>query len=401
MSDNVIKDKEAVEAQIKNELQLIAEGKELPKRVAEKKENTNQKASEYPKFFKYFVMLDNNRKEIAKFANFDGTRLREGKVKDELKMISYAFLDSKYEVDELTPLMSKLDGHQWMAYVNEKEWAMFLLFPKNCRRSEVNLFIQDLSKFLRKMEEDMGKSEDEIKKEFKHLMKEYLKMKSQKKTAGGKFDELDDKIKKIDRRVNHHLIGVTNNMNTAHATEMLAQDLKKESAKIKAQAEELADLTGGPDMVTIIMIVVGCLLLIAVFGNLYVQMNQPPPPARKKAAGFLSRSEALLAGAGQYVLHQFRNARSILTRRNQRLAKGLNPVISASPIRQKQERARARKQQKQMAKQQFGDIMKRNKHFKIKNYFKGKSVKPLVRAHVPHIPSFIGSNSAGKLVLLV
>ena len=380
---------------IKKERQLIAEGKELPKRLKDIKEQKDTKNKEFPKFFKYFVMLDNNRKEIAKFANFDGTRLREGKVKDELKMISFAYLDSNYEVDEMTPLMSKLEGHQWMAYVNDKEWGMFLLFPKNCRRSEVSLFIQDLSKFIRKMEEDMGKSEDEIKKEFKHLMKEYLKMKSQKKTAGGKFDELDEKIKKIDNRVNHHLIGVTNNMNTAHATEILAQDLKKESAKIKEQAEALADLTGGCDMVTVIMICVGALLLIAVFGNLYVQMNAPPPPAPRKQAGsfigrFLNNSENLIIKASNFVIKEIKTTEHILARRNHRLAKGLNPEYQRVNHHHKNLKE-IKKQNKKRIRTQFGDIITQNKYFKIKNSVKGKEIKPLVRSAVPHISSFIGS----------
>lgn len=402
MSNKVIEDKEAVEAMIKKEQQMIAEGKELPKRIKEIKDTKDNKPKEFPNFFKYFILYDNNRKEVAKFANFDGTRLREGKVKDELKVIGYAFLDSKYEIDETTPLMSKLEGHQWMAYVNEKEWAMFLLFPKDCRRSEVKIFLQNLSKFLKKMEEEMGKSEDEIKKEFKNLMKEYLKMTSQKKTTGGKFDELNEKIKKIDNRVNHHLIGVTNNMNTAHATEMLAEDLKKESAKIKEQAEELADLTGGPDMMMIIMIVVGALLLIAVFGNLYVQMNAPPP--KLKAGSFFGQffrnTERFLVRAKNVVARGIRKTRRVLLMRDKRLEKGLNPI---APVKQHRKISlkQIRKEEKKRVKTQFGDILKMNRYFKIKNSYKGKDIKPLVRAHVPHISSFIRSGSGQNQRLLV
>jgi hypothetical protein len=404
MSDKVIKDKEAVEAMIKRENQMIAEGKQLPKRVKEKEDQGDKKQSDYPKFFKYFVMLDENRKELAKFANFDGTRLREGKVKDELKGISYAFLDSKYEIDELTPLMSKLDGHQWMAYINEKEWAMFLLFPKDCRRSDVNMFMQELNKFIKKMEEDMGKSEDEIKREFKDLMRAYLKMKSQKKGTGDKFDELDEKIKKIDRRVNHHMKGVTSNMNTAHATGLLAEELKKESAKIKAQAEELADLTGGCDMMTIIMIVVGALLLIAVFGNLYVQMNQPPPKNKLTSSGFTGKlflnSEKYLSKAKDFIVKEYYNTKDILSRRDNRIAKGLSPIKPKTEHKGKTLK-QIRREEKKRIKNQFGDIIRRNKYFKIKNYIKGKDVKPLVRMHVPHISSFIGTSPDSKLRLLI
>ena len=301
--------------------------------------------------------------------------------------------------------MSKLEDYHWMAFVNDKEWGMFLLFPKNSRRSEVSLFIQDLSKFIKKMEEDMGKSEDEIKKEFKHLMKEYLKMKSQKKTAGGKFDELDDKIKKIDNRINHHLIGVTNNMNTAHATEMLAEDLKKESAKIKAQAEELADLTGGVDMMTIIMICVGALLLIAVFGNLYVQMNSPPPPAPRKNAGsfigrFLTNSEHLVVKAKNFVVKEIQMTEKLLANRDKRLRKGLSPVNHQVKPHNKSLKE-IRKQEKKRVKSQFGDIIRQNKFFKIKNNIKGKEIKPLVRSNVPHISSFIKSSPNDKLRMLI
>jgi hypothetical protein len=402
MSNKVIEDKEAVEAMIKREQQMIAEGKELPKRIQENKDVKAEKPKEFPNFFKYFVLYDNNRKEIAKFSNFDGTKLREGKVKDELKVIAYSFLDSKYEVDETTPLMSKLTGHQWMAYVNEKEWAMFLLFPKDCRRTEVKIFLQNLSKFLKKMEEEMGKSEDEIKKEFKNLMKEYLKMTGQKKTTGGKFDELNEKIKKIDNRVNHHLIGVTNNMNTAHATEMLAEDLKKESAKIKAQAEELADLTGGCDMMTVIMIVVGALLLIAVFGNLYVQMNAPPPKLKSSSfmGGLLQNTGKFFVKAEKFVAKEIRLTRNILSRRDLRLKKGLSPI---SPVKQHPTLSlkELRKKDQKRVKSQFGDVLKANKYFKIKNTYKGKDIKPLVRAHVPHISPFIRNGRGDNKRLLI
>ena len=278
MSDRVIiKEKEAVEAQIKKERQLIAEGKELPKRV--KKAGVKvDKNKEFPDFMKYYVLLDKNKKEVAKFTNFTGTKLREGKVKDELKMVSNTYLNSRYEKDEMKPIISKLQGFEWMVYVNQKDWSMFLLFPKANRRSQVSLFIQDLSKFLTKMETEMGKTEDEIKREFKGLLKVYLENKANKKDTGTKFDELKGKVKLIDNKINKQLQGVTTNLNNAQATEILADDLKNEAAKIKAQAEELADLTGGSSLTTIIMIAVGALILIAVFGNLYVQMNQPPPP---------------------------------------------------------------------------------------------------------------------------
>ena len=320
MSDKVIKDKEAVEAMIKKERQLLAEGKQLPVRVRENKEKKDTKNKEFPNFFKYFVMLDNNRKEIAKFANFDGTKLREGKVKDELKMISFAYLDSKYEVDEMTPLMSKLEGHQWMAYVNDKEWGMFLLFPKNCRRSEVSLFIQDLSKFIKKMEEDLGKSEDEIKKEFKLLMKEHLKMNYQKKSPEEKFDRPDDKIQEIDYIINLNSIEDTNNMNTPDDTKKLVEALKKEAAKIKDDAVELPDYSSDMDLRSFIIICVGVLLLIlliVILGILYVQINSPSPPAPRKNAGsfngiILSNSEHLVVKAENSVINNIKMTEKLL-----------------------------------------------------------------------------------------
>ena len=63
-------------------------------------------------------------------------------------------------------------------------------------------------------------------------------------------------------------------------TEKLAKEAYNEAKEMNDQAGELADMMGNSNMMmTIVMICVGVLLAVAVFGNLYAQINNPPPPA--------------------------------------------------------------------------------------------------------------------------
>lgn len=432
MSDAVvIQKKEAVEAEMKREAQAMAEGLKLDE-IREKKEVVvKEETAKAPPYIKFFAIYDKANKQITTLENLDNTTLRAGKVKGDLKALGEQFFSMNHDLEDpdIQELNSSLKGYSWLAYCNKMELKLFLLYPRDCRKTDVKTFMSQVNGFVEKIGD-----EEKIKKDIKKLLVVFLERKAKKKDTNTKFDELKVKTDAINQKVAKQLGGMTTNFENVHRTDILADNLKQEAAKIKEQAEALADLTGGTSMITIIMILVGCLLLIAVFGNLYVQINAPPPKRMKAGMSSQHRSRALrivrrffkagwkvLKKMGRGTEHLLSKVEHIFNRRSTRLRKNTeNRIYSKAHQRAilknlMNKKARVKKKlEAQRIKAAtpkldlaYSSIFKkekmRNRFFSLADYVTGRVAVPLKRGPVVHVSSFIGGGNplSSKVGLLI
>ena len=316
----IIKKKEAVEAEMNREAQARAEGRvqdEIRERKAKEEEN-----EKVPPYVKYFAIYDKKNRHMASIEHLDNTNLRPGKVKRDLKEIREQFFIMRHDLKnpEVQELKSSLHGYGWLALCNKKELKMFLLYSLESRKTDVRSFVIDLNGVFEKID-----GQQKIRKNIKKLLMGFLQKKAGKQDTSTKIDKLLDQTNGIKQKLTVTMGKMTSNFENVHNTGIVAEKLKQEAAKLKDQAMALADETSSTSMVTIIIILVGCLLLIAVIGNLYVQIKAPPPKHMKAGASthfvrnFSKKGWKVLKTIGRATEYLFRNVKNTFNSRSKRL----------------------------------------------------------------------------------
>ena len=281
MSKRRIANKEAVEALLKRSIQPEDEEGEIveKKKVIIKK----KKIRKIPQFIIYFEIYDiATKKKIAQFDDFSECKVKPSQVKNEFKGQIDLVLNTKFEKNVAVPMNSIFDDHGWMSYVNKKNWIFFIFFNKRSKVFEIEEFFGTISKFIDKL--SANQSDAEIKKNLKKILIQYFASIANKDSTSKKINRINDKLNIAKENIENTMKHVNVNIVNMEQTEKLAKEAYNEAKEMNDQAGELADMMNGGDWkTTAIMIFVGVLLCVAVFGNLYAQINNPPPPAPRRA----------------------------------------------------------------------------------------------------------------------
>ena len=128
--------------------------------------------------------------------------------------------------------------------------------------------------------------EDElIKKNLKDLLLRYFEQNANTDTTSKKVDRINGKLDNATEKIEITLEQVNKNLNNIDLANDIAQKANEEARKFDAQAGELADMMAGNNvMMIVILVVVGVLLAVAVFANLYATIKGPAAaaPAQRK-----------------------------------------------------------------------------------------------------------------------
>lgn len=124
--------------------------------------------------------------------------------------------------------------------------------------------------------------EDTIKTNLKPLLSRYFQETANVDNTSKKIDRINEQTARIIRGVEEIKDQVNAGINNMDVANDIATKAKEEAEKFDAQANELASLMAGDKlMMYIILGVVGLLLAVAVFTNLYATIKGPAPKARK------------------------------------------------------------------------------------------------------------------------
>ena len=124
--------------------------------------------------------------------------------------------------------------------------------------------------------------EVQIKTSIKPLLARHFEQTVNVDNTSKKIDRINAQTAKIIGGVEEIKTKVNKNLMNMDVANDIAQKAKEEAEKFDAQANELASLVGGQNlMMIIILVVVGLLLAVAVFTNLYATINGPPGKSRK------------------------------------------------------------------------------------------------------------------------
>jgi hypothetical protein len=142
---------------------------------------------------------------------------------------------------------------------------------------EINTFFDDILGFLKTLQEN-GMEEEEIKKNLKDLLLKYFEQTANVDTTSKKVNRNKEKIYEAIAKVEVTLDQVNKNLLNMDVANDVAQKANEEAKKFNDQANELANMMEGNNiMMIVILVVVGLLLGVAVFANLYATINAPPP----------------------------------------------------------------------------------------------------------------------------
>lgn len=129
--------------------------------------------------------------------------------------------------------------------------------------------------------EERGMDEDTLKQSIKPLLTEYFRQTVNLDNTSKKIDRINAQTAKIISGVEDIKTKVNRNLMNMDVANDIATKAKEEAEKFDAQANELASIMAGDKlMMYIILAVVGLLLAVAVFTNLYATIKGPPPKAR-------------------------------------------------------------------------------------------------------------------------
>lgn len=129
--------------------------------------------------------------------------------------------------------------------------------------------------------EERGMDEDTVKQSIKPLLTEYFRQTVNLDNTSKKIDRINAQTTKIISGVEEIKTQVNRNLMNMDVANDIATKAKEEAEKFDAQANELASIMAGDKlMMYIILGVVGLLLAVAVFTNLYATIKGPPPKAR-------------------------------------------------------------------------------------------------------------------------
>ena len=329
----IIKKKEAAEADMKREAQAMAEGQ--PQGLIRMKKVAKKEIEKVPPYVNYLAIYNEKNKEIKSVEHLNNTTLRGKTVKRDLKTVKERFFNRRHDLNnpQVCELNSSLKGYDWIALCTKQERKLFLLYHKDSRMTDVKSLISDLNRAFEKYkdpkssEKDQKSSEKNQKiseKDIKKLIMPFLQKRASKQDVNTKMDNLTNKIQKIKQKIAKTAGNMATNYENLHKTDIIAENVKLEAAKIKDQATALADETSSISIVTIILVLVGCLLLIAVIGNLYVQIKAPPPKQMKAGlsthfvSNFFKKTWKVLCKMGRATQHLFNSDTNIFSHKTKR-----------------------------------------------------------------------------------
>ena len=124
-----LKIKEKVEAELKKMQQPVVEeeGDGEEGEVAEVRPPPKPtRVRKYPSFLLYFQAYDiATKKKFLEFEDFSESKVKVGMVKNEFEGQLARLLAAKYAKDQATRLVSTILDHEWVYYVNNKNWIYF------------------------------------------------------------------------------------------------------------------------------------------------------------------------------------------------------------------------------------------------------------------------------------
>ena len=273
MEKRKLAQKEAVEAEIKREMNAEEPQQNEEIEVIERKPKT------IPEFLVFFQVYEiATKKEITTFENYKETDAKPSEVKKEYKMHVKMVLMSKFEKEKMLPLTSDLEGFGWVFLVTKKNWIIFLCHTTRAKNSELKAFLEQINEFLINLDGVM--TEVEIKKNLKTILTRHFSQLAGEDNTYNKINRANDKLGIATEKIGKTLEGVNLNLVNMEVAENVAKEAYAQAKEMNDQADELANLMADRNKgMTIILIVVACLMAVAVFGNLYATINAPPPPA--------------------------------------------------------------------------------------------------------------------------
>lgn len=163
--------------------------------------------------------------------------------------------------------------------------GLTVFYHKKSKQFEVAGFFDQLSGFIKRLEEG-GMDEDTIKQSLKPLLVRHFQETANIDTTSKKIDRINAQTAKIISGVEDIKTQVNRNLMNMDVANDIATKAKEEAEKFDKNANELASLMAGDKlMMIIILVVVGLLLAVAVFTNLYATIKGPPPKARMMQGG--------------------------------------------------------------------------------------------------------------------
>lgn len=164
-----------------------------------------------------------------------------------------------------------------------------MFYPKRIISSEISNFFDQIIDLLKTLKEN-GMKEEEVKKNLKDFLLRHFEQKANADTTSNKVDRNKEKLTIAINNVEDTMNQLNQNLIKMQGANDAAQAVNEEARKFKEQADELASLTAGNNlMIIVILVIAGLLLGVVVFANLYATIHAPlpasPPPRKSLELG--------------------------------------------------------------------------------------------------------------------